>query len=156
MLIALNEGKMSELQKREQAIFNLIERRSIGTQSQLVRVLVELGFDVTQATVSRDVRRLGLVKKPLPGGGFRYSRPGKREASPRPKKKDGYVTNVWEVESMIAINTLPGRATAVAATIDEADLPEIAGTLAGDNFVLVAIKESKNRRKVQEALQEML
>ena len=60
------------------------------------------------------------------------------------------------MEAVLAINTLPGRATAVAVTIDEAEMPEIAGTLAGDNFLLVAVKNAKDRDKVQAALKELV
>lgn len=157
MQIVVNKTRVSEVEKREQAIYDLIEAHTIGKQTQLVNALVERGFDVTQATVSRDVRRLGLVKKPLPGGGYRYSRPGgKSDPTPRPVKASSYVTSIFGVEAVLAINTLPGRATAVAVTIDEAEMPEIAGTLAGDNFLLVAVKNAKDRDKVQAALKELV
>lgn len=149
-------SEQSEKERREIAIFNLITERTIQTQQELVEALLSDGFDVTQATVSRDVRRLGLVKKPLPSGGFAYSVPARTGARPQPLRVDTFVTGVSLVEAFCAINTLPGRAMAVAVTIDEMQRPEIAGTLAGDDLVLVMIKKSEYKEKVEEVLRGLL
>lgn len=149
-------SEQSEKERREAAIFNLISERALQTQAELVGALLEAGFEVTQATVSRDVRRLGLVKKPLTGGGFAYSAPETETARPKPLRSDGFVTGISRVEAFCAINTLPGRAMAVAVTIDEMRRPEIAGTLAGDDLVLVMIKKAENQKKVEEVLRELL
>lgn len=146
--------ELNEKERREQAIFNLIEDRSIGTQGELVAALNESGFDVTQATVSREVRRLGLVKKPLPGGGFRYSVPVSRSRTGRRFSLSSFVTGFSQVESFCVLSTLPGRAMMVAVTIDELELDEIAGTLAGDDLVLVMIKRARDRERVEAALSE--
>ena len=146
--------EMNEKERREQAIFNLIDNRTIGTQAELVDALNESGFDVTQATVSREVRRLGLVKKPLPGGGFRYSVPVSRSRAARRFSLGSFVTGFSQVEAFCVLNTLPGRAMMVAVTIDELELDEVAGTLAGDDLVLVLIKRQKDRERVEAALSE--
>lgn len=149
-------SEQSDKERREAAILNLITERTIQTQGELVKALQEAGFDVTQATVSRDVRRLGLVKKPLLGGGFAYSAPALLSVGPQPIKSDSFVTGISLVEAFCAINTLPGRAMAVAVTIDEMQRPEIVGTLAGDDLVLVMIRKAENQKKVEEVLRELL
>lgn len=149
-------SEQSEKERRETAIFDLIAERSIQTQGELVEALLGAGFEVTQATVSRDVRRLGLVKKPLSGGGYSYSAPASITLKSKPSRLNSFVTGVSSVEAFCAINTLPGRAMAVAVTIDEMHLTEIAGTLAGDDLVLVMIKKAENREKVEEVLRELL
>jgi transcriptional regulator of arginine metabolism len=146
---------LSEIERRETAIFQLIENRIIGTQGELVEALTEAGYDVTQATVSRDVRRLGLVKKALPGGGFRYSAPRGRAEAFRKTQLTSFIVGFSEVEAFCVLNTLPGRAMMVAVTIDEMELDEIAGTLAGDDLVLVMIKEAKNKKRVEAALSDL-
>lgn len=146
--------RLSEKEKREEAIFRLIENEPIGTQTELVDALVERGFDVTQATVSRDVRSLGLVKRPLPGGGFRYSAPGRTGLSARRFDLRSFITGFSQAEAFCVVNTLPGRGMLVAVTIDELALPEVAGTLAGDDIVLILIKHAADQEKVEEALSQ--
>ena len=148
-------SELSEKERRERAIYQLIENRVIGTQSELVDALVETGFESTQATVSRDVRRLGLVKKPLPGGGFRYSAPRSRHEEFRKSQFTSFIVGFSEVEAFCVLNTLPGRAMMVAVTIDEMELPGVAGTLAGDDLVLVMIKQKRDKKRVEAALSEL-
>jgi transcriptional regulator of arginine metabolism len=147
--------RLREKERREKAIFRLIENRPIGTQSELVNALTDSGFDVTQATVSREVRRLGLVKKPLPDGGFRYSAPKAGPAVNKGFNFRSFVTGFTQVEAFCVLNTLPGRAMLVAVTIDELELPEIAGTLAGDDLVLVLVKKQSQKMRVEQALSEL-
>ena len=147
----------NEKESRTRAIFRLIKERAISTQAGLVEALNEAGFEVTQATISRDVRSLGLVKVPLAGGGYRYAPPSGRTAA---REQGGFslgsfVLSVAEAEAFCVVNTLPGRAMAVAITIDELGLPEVVGTLAGDDLVLVMIAESNQKSYVQTELKNM-
>ena len=145
---------LSDKEKREDAIFRLIENNTIGTQTDLVDALLKEGFDVTQATVSRDVRSLGLVKRSLPGGGFRYSAPGQTGLTARRFSLSSFITGFSQAEAFCVVNTLPGRGMLVAVTIDELNIPEVAGTLAGDDIVLILIKKEKDKEKVEEALSQ--
>lgn len=143
--------------RRERAIIRLIESRPLGTQAELVHALTESGFEVTQATVSRDIRRLGLIKQPLPQGGYRYSAPRTRQAKAGGANRlnlASFVTGFAEVETFLAVRTLPGRAMAVAISIDEMSLPSVTGTLAGDDLVLVLIDRAEQRDNVRSALDE--
>lgn len=127
--------------QRDRLLLRLIHERPIGTQQELVAALQEQGLDVTQATVSRDIKRLGLAKL-----GNRYAAP------PQPS----YAVGVEPAEGMLVVKTLAGRASAVACQIDEADLPQIVATLAGDDTVLVLVRRKNEREAVQAALEEML
>ena len=140
--------------RRERAIVELIEGAPLGTQAELISALTERGFEVTQATVSRDIRRLGLVKQPLPQGGYRYSVPRRREPSSGTRRLElaSFVTGFAEVEAFLAVRTLPGRAMAVATSIDEMSLPSVSGTLAGDDLVLVLLDSAAQRDNVRSAL----
>ncbi len=148
-------SQLKEKIRREQAIFRLIENRPIGTQGELVSALVESGFEVTQATVSRDVKRLGLLKQPLPEGGYRYSAPPRSGTGASRFQLESFVTGMSQVEAFYVLNTLPGRAMLVAVTIDELGLSEIGGTLAGDDLVLVLIKKEEHKERVKAALSEL-
>lgn len=145
--------------RRERAIIKLIASRPLSTQAELVTALTHDGFEVTQATVSRDVRRLGLIKQPLPQGGYRYSTPRsseQRTGEPGGHRLDlaSFVVGFAEAESFLAVRTLPGRAMAVAISIDEMGLPSVTGTLAGDDLVLVLIDRAEQRQNVRSALDE--
>jgi transcriptional regulator of arginine metabolism len=140
-----------ERSRRERSILQLIAQRPVGTQAELIGALIEQGFEVTQATISRDIRRLGLVKKPMPDGGFRYLAPvGMAPASPG---LGAFVTGFVQVEALLAIRTLPGRAMAVATAIDELSFPSVTGTLAGDDLVLILVDKADRREQVREALE---
>ncbi|MDA8235220.1 MAG: arginine repressor [Clostridia bacterium] len=130
--------------KRHRLILELIEYKSIETQEELAEELARQGMEVTQATVSRDIKELGLVKIPAGGDVYRYA------AAPEPKVtvtrdrirrffRDA-VVNIDHSENLIVIKTLPGSAQGVASTIDTSGWPEVLGTVAGDDTILVVIK----------------
>lgn len=127
--------------QRDRVLLALIAERPIGTQQELVAALQERGLDVTQATVSRDIKRLGLVKM-----GSRYA------VAPQPS----YVIGMEAAEGMLVVKTRAGRASAVACQIDEAELPQVVATLAGDDTILVLVRRKNEREAVQAALEEML
>lgn len=137
---------------RDRAILSLIEARPLGTQAALVEALRANDFQVTQATVSRDIRRLGLVKAPLPSGGYRYAAPADLKKAPGSFSLRSFLVGSASVEAFHALKTLPGRAMAVAAAIDELDLRGVTGTLAGDDLVLVLIERNSDKKRVLETL----
>ncbi|MCS7234611.1 MAG: arginine repressor [Armatimonadota bacterium] len=149
--------------QREHLILEIVASQPVQTQEELVRALRERGLRVTQATVSRDVKRLGLVKVPEPQGGYRYAPPqGLREAvAPGARAKlqaafREFVTGVDWGEGLVLVKTLAGRANAVAAAIDEARMPEVAGTVAGDDTILVVVRRAQDRDAVVRALGRLL
>jgi transcriptional regulator of arginine metabolism len=152
------------VRERERRILDIVANRAITTQAELVAALRSSGIDVTQATVSRDIKRLGLVKVPGGDGAYRYhapdvARPSAGEVQVRLRRTvEEFVTGVTEGSGLILVKTTTGSAGAVAEAIDEAEWPEIAGTIAGDNTILVVPRGPRERprilarlRKIQES-----
>jgi len=124
-----------------------IKEQEISTQEELVEALQNAGFSVTQATISRDIKELGLIKVPGSLGMSRYTLPGE---SVNPRNEDRMkrlfqdaVISLDNSENLIVIKTLPGEAQGVASTIDNVGWPEVIGTVAGDDTILIIIKTKK-------------
>ncbi len=130
--------------ERQKAILKLIAEERVGTQAELAVRLRNRGYKVTQATVSRDIKELGLVK--IPGENKKY----KYTAAPDHRIADVYgrlerifhdsVISFEESENLILMKTLPGTAHAVASVIDSIAWKEIIGTVAGDDSILIIVK----------------
>ena len=147
---------------REQAVLELIEDHVIQNQGQLVSQLQSQGIPATQATVSRDVKRLGLIKRPARGGGYRYASPGDFSQAGRRGQRQlrnscqQFLTKIDTGEALLILKTLSGRANALAVALDESNIAEIAGTLAGDDTILVITRKKADRAKVQALLEDMV
>ena len=129
---------------RQNAIKMIIDEQKIGTQEDLAKALRERGIVVTQATVSRDIKEMMLVKVPDGNGAYRYVCPKDNHemiARDRAERtlQSSIVKVMWNA-SLVVIHTLPGAANFVAYTLDNLGWEEILGTLAGDDTVFVAIK----------------
>jgi len=125
--------------ERHRAILDVINRGAVHTQQEIAQALARRGIHATQATVSRDIQELGLVRS---GSGYRSQAALVREL----------VLSVEVVEPMAVIRTPPGTANLVARRIDEAALPGIAGTVAGDDTIIAVLR----RRGAGKALMELL
>jgi len=124
-------------------IREIISTMEIETQEELVDKLREAGFQVTQATVSRDIKELHLVKTPTPGGSYKYSLPAEPSYNPEQKLRrmllDSFVS-IDRAENLVVMKTLPGNAHAVGAIIDALDWSEILGTICGDDTILIIVR----------------
>lgn len=150
------------MRARDRLILDIIAQRPIATQDELVEALRATGTRVTQATVSRDIRRLGLVKVPAGGGASRYQAP----VAPRPQPRDvegrlrrafdDYVEGVDEGSGLILVKTASGSAGTVAEAIDEMNWREVAGTVAGDNTIIVVPRRPRARAAVLARLRGLL
>jgi transcriptional regulator of arginine metabolism len=128
---------------RRQLIASLLDRVSVTSQPQLVSLLADQGVHVTQATVSRDLERLGAVRV-RKNGHLVYALPAEEEpADPMERLRDALVlVRGMEPSGTLAVlKTAPANAMPVARAFDVADLPEVAGTVAGDDVVLVVARE---------------
>lgn len=147
---------------REQAILELIDAEPVGNQDEIVDRLRARGIQATQATVSRDVKRLGLVKAPAGGGGYRYAAPALRPRSPQRGRRQlkmmsaQFVTKIEPGGALLVLKTLAGRANAVAVALDECRLEEIVGTIAGDDTILVIARDAGDRDKLRKMFDEMV
>jgi len=147
---------------RERTILEIVSGHPVGTQEELARELLRRGTAVTQATVSRDVKRLGLVKVADATGTYRYAIPN-GTAAPTTSSEENlrnafreFVTGLASGEAFFVVQTLPGRANAVAIAIDQARRPELAGTIAGDDTILVMVRKSRDRESARRSLESLL
>lgn len=136
--------------RRQRAILTLVATRPVHSQEELAALLERQGFAATQATVSRDVKELGLVKVPIrdatgDDGLFKYVVPSATVSyvSRLHRVVSEVVTNVEGVLNQIVIKTGPGSAMMVASAIDEAAWPEVLGTIGGDDTILVVLKSAE-------------
>ena len=128
--------------KRQKKILELIVRYEIGTQEELMERLRESGFDVTQATVSRDIREMKLTKVETHGKlhyvAFRETDEDMKEKYER-VFRDGFVS-MDNAQNILVIKTVSGMAMAVAAALDSMEVNEIVGSIAGDDTIMCAIR----------------
>ena len=137
---------------RERAILQIIDRRPIRTQTELVAALGREGVSTTQATLSRDIRRLGIVKRPG-AGGPRYQRPQPETTPPDPRRVlavtlSEFALEVGPGDALLAIRTLSGCANAVAIAVDESDLEGVVATVAGDDTILILCRDAEVRSRL--------
>lgn len=142
--------------QRHIKIREIIANKDIETQEELVEELKKAGYNVTQATVSRDIKELHLVKVPTNNGRYKYSLPADQRFNPLQKLKrmltESFV-GIEKSENLIVMKTLPGNANAVGALIDNLDWPEIIGTIAGDDTILIICRD---REKVPELVNRFI
>jgi transcriptional regulator of arginine metabolism len=130
--------------ERQSAILELVTERALSTQAEVAAALRETGFEVVQTTVSRDIADLGLVKVRAPSGRLVYAPPGTTDTD-RLRALGAamrrYAIGAEAAGSLIVVTTPSGYANALAQAIDEAGHAGIAGTLAGDNTILLVARD---------------
>jgi transcriptional regulator of arginine metabolism len=132
--------------QRQHRVAQLLEREAVTSQAELVRLLGAEGVEATQVTVSRDLEELGAVKVRRSGGVLVYAQPESATARPAPELHLRRVLGEWVAEvassgNLVVVRTPPGCAHVVASALDRAGLPEVVGTVAGDDTVLVVAAE---------------
>lgn len=147
-------GSEKQTSKSSRKIFieDLIKENDIGTQRDIVEILRRAGFEATQATVSRDIQELGLVKEQLPGGGSRYVKPPDPKIQKLRTLFAEAVLKIDHSENFIVLHTLSGSANTAAALVDKISDPRVMGTIAGDDTVLIIIKDKETAPEVAEEL----
>lgn len=145
--------------RRHAKILEIINNNQVETQEELQQFLRQAGYTVTQATVSRDIKELRLVKTPGTGGGYRYTiAKGQTEhiSSKFHSIFAGSVVNVQYAQNIVVVHCLPGMAQAACAAMDSLHWTQVIGTLAGDDtFICVATSEREAEDLVLE-LKRML
>lgn len=142
---------------RQNKILELIENNDVDTQDTLIKLLLESGFSVTQTTVSRDIRQLNLVKATTPGGSYKYVSPDIRASSGAPVLNSALTDAVIKIEAaenIVVIKTFAGMANALAVCVDSLHLPEIVGSVAGDDTILLVIKNCELALKTEAELKK--
>ncbi|MCZ7530984.1 MAG: arginine repressor [Acidimicrobiia bacterium] len=133
--------------QRQHRIARLLEEQPISSQHQLVELLAVDGVEATQATVSRDLEDLGAVKVRIPGGAMAYAVPeyGKEQSAPDEQLRRAmgeFVVEVAYSHHLVVLRTGPGQAHVVASALDRSVMPDVLGTVAGDDTILVICPES--------------
>lgn len=148
---------MASKRERQQAIVRLIESSQISSQEDLKRLLAAEGLIVTQATLSRDLRDLGVVRAPGDNGA-RYLLPEMVSDEAKPSLEmllPQLFSHIDGVSELIVLHTLPSGAQPIAEAVDAQGWPEVMGTLAGENTILIVCRSSEARLALTERLLEL-
>lgn len=144
---------------RQVAILDLIQKQQIETQEELAAALHTHGIHVTQATVSRDIRELHLVKVQTADGAYKYALPDKVESG----MTERFIRMLAEVllsvvasGNMLVVKTLSGSAGVAAEALDGLEWPEVLGTLAGDNTLFMVIRSEEEVSAVAQRIKELM
>jgi transcriptional regulator of arginine metabolism len=143
--------------RRQAALLELVDREPLHSQEQLRRRLHQRGFDATQATISRDIKELGLVKR---AGDGAYQRPGVEAPNAETalaaleRATNEFLRRVDRVEQLVVIRTGVGHAQPLALALDRAQLPETVGTIAGDDTILVVARGARGAAALVKRLKD--
>lgn len=153
MELPVNKGQ------RHIKIREMISNHDIETQDDLVELLKKANFNVTQATVSRDIKELHLVKVPMNDGRYKYSLPADQRFNPLQKLKrtltDSFIS-IDYADHLIIMKTLPGNANAIGALIDKLDWEDLMGTICGDDTILIICRSKDSSADVSQRFLDML
>lgn len=144
---------------RHKKILELIADNNIGTQEELADALNKAGYNVTQATVSRDIRALNLTKVTIDRVNQKYTTLSHSSPVPNDKYirvlKEGYLS-MDMAQNILVIRTVPGMAMAVCAALDALKLDEIVGSIAGDDTIMCAVRTVKDTVNVSNKLKKLI
>lgn len=145
--------------QRHMRIREIVTNNEIETQDDLVDCLKEAGYNVTQATVSRDIKELHLVKVPLQDGRYKYSLPADQRFNPLQKLQrvltDSFVS-IDGVAHFLMLKSLPGNGNAIAVLLDHLEWNEILGTLSGDDTILIICRREEDREILKERILNLI
>ena len=144
---------------RQEAILNIIQTVNVETQEQLLDELRARGYSATQATISRDIKELRLVKE-LSGGGYRYAfseRKGLADSEVRLRNifKEG-VTSVDLAQNIVVVRTMPGLASAACSALDGMEIPGMVGSLAGDDTGILIMRDNASAERFNQEVHKLL
>lgn len=146
--------------KRQGEILSIISSCSVETQEQLLEHLRCRGIEATQATISRDIKELHLVKELTGKGGYRYAISPQRETTDITGRlktifREG-VVSYDNAQNLVVVKTMPGLGSAAGAALDGMEIPELVGSLAGDDTVLLILRTTQSAQSFCATIREML
>jgi transcriptional regulator of arginine metabolism len=144
----------SATRERRAEIRQLIASRAVGTQEELRALLADRGHDVTQATLSRDLAQLGARRVAQPGGRTHYELPD--TPAPSAPQLGDLVRTIDDNGTLVVVHTSPGAAQVVAGLLDRARVPEVLGTIAGDDAIFIAPARNISTTRVIKRLRELV
>jgi transcriptional regulator of arginine metabolism len=137
---------------RQGQILNIVRSQQIYTQDELGRQLVQHGIQTTQVTLSRDIREMGLVKTM---DGYR-TMPSENSGPDLADVLDEYMQDVRVAQNMVVIRTSPGNANSLAVALDNEDMAEVVGTVAGDDTVFVVAPDNASAAQLRQKLLDLI
>lgn len=143
---------------RQKKILELVEKYDIDTQEALVERLLEEGYSVTQTTASRDIRELKLVKGISAQGTYKYVLPEVKKDKSSPVLNSQITDSVIKIDyahNLVVVKTLPGMANAIGVCIDSLEIAEIIGSVAGDDTILIVLREDEIAANATAKLKEV-
>lgn len=151
-------GMETMKKKRHDKILEIIANNEIETQGELAQLLRSSGFKVTQATVSRDIREMGLVKVASSSGKQKYeaAHPSNEEQNRFIRVLRDSVLSVDCAQNLLVIRTGSGMAMAAAAALDHLDFPEVVGSIAGDDTIMAAVRTVEDTVLLMDKIRRML
>lgn len=144
---------------RHEKILELIEKKDIETQEELAEELRKSGIEITQATVSRDIKKLKLIKVLGEEGRYKYASTAKNEVDLSDKLVNIFshsVISVENVNNFVVVKTLSGSGNAAAETIDSLNFKEIVGTIAGDNTIFIMARTSEQAFEIVKKMKRVI
>ncbi|MEK3721676.1 transcriptional regulator AhrC/ArgR [Paenibacillus sp. FSL H8-0034] len=145
--------------QRHIKIREIITNNEIETQDELVDRLKSAGYTVTQATISRDIKELHLIKVPLDDGRYKYSVPADQRYNPLHRLKralNDHFVHIDYTDNLVVLKSLPGTANAIGSLVDSLEWPEIMGTICGDDTILMICRGKEQSSKVVNQILSML
>ena len=144
--------------KRQQMILELIEKFSIDTQEELISRLASAGYSATQATISRDIRELKLVKAMTPSGTYKYIQSSRGESA-KPRFSSAFADSITHVDfagNIVVIKTYPGMAQPVASCIDALGDSDLLGCVGGDDTIIVVVRDAATAPLICDKIRQVL
>jgi len=146
--------------ERQLAVLKVIAATDVETQNQMIEELAKVGIDSTQATVSRDIRELHLIKELTPRGTYKYTASGRAET----QNQNVRLTSIFKesvlsyvaAQNLVIIKTLPGLAPAACGALDTMNIGDLLGTIAGDDTAFLAMRDTHAAEKFCNEIEEML
>lgn len=154
-----NRKESSMRYSRQNKILEIIANNEVETQEMLVSLLKKEGFQVTQATISRDIKEMQLIKVLSPDGRYRYAVSNKQDAPISDRFVKIFretITSFAAAQNLVVIKTLAGCGAAAGEAVDNIGLPHVVGTIAGDNTLLLIVDKEENVPGIMHAFEEML
>jgi transcriptional regulator of arginine metabolism len=142
-------------QERHEEIRRILRAHRVSTQQELAERLSAAGIEITQATLSRDLAELGVLRVSRPEGAIYEMEPMAAQANPQLAELGETVLSLKANESLVVLRTRPGMASALALAIDNARLPECLGTLAGDDTIFATPSRGVPTRKLAQRIQQL-
>lgn len=144
---------------RQRIILDLVENIEIETQEELLDYLLEKGIDITQATISRDIKELRLIKVLTGNGKYKYTTVNNQSEGVDERLSKIFrssVLNVYKAENIIVIKTLPGAANICASALDNFKIEGVMGTVSGDNTIFIAVSHMDIMDSILDSIQNLL